>query len=175
MILSLIVRALTAVARVAAFLLAKLYLWIPAIYGLSFLIASFAVPFALGDYSKWITSGIVLCCVLSGLLVINRYILMPVQKSRAGRPERGAYIEPKPEPAPAAKPRHKKYLPPPEPVGGDLQTAPQYAEESPAFFRTRRDPTLYVAEYPDKLDFYRKVNGQYVFLASEPKEAGCTH
>lgn len=53
--------------------------------------------------------------------------------------------------------------------------APDYYEnhtefETPKYYRSRRDPSLYIAEYSDKLEFYRKTeDGKMHFLDTEFK------
>ena len=37
-------------------------------------------------------------------------------------------------------------------------------------FATRKDPNIYIYEYPDRLQFYRKLGDEMVLLSTEYKE-----
>ena len=43
-------------------------------------------------------------------------------------------------------------------------------ESAPMVFATRKDPNIYIYEYPDRLQFYRKLGDEMVLLSTEYKE-----
>lgn len=44
------------------------------------------------------------------------------------------------------------------------------AENAPMVFATRKDPNIFIYEYPDKLQFYRKSGDEMILLSTEYKE-----
>ncbi|MDR3319021.1 MAG: hypothetical protein LBS99_06240 [Clostridiales bacterium] len=71
------------------------------------------------------------------------------------------------EPTPAP-PRKTDF---PNPRRPEAYSEPDFGhEESPRLYRTRQDPDLFVAEYSDRIDVYRRgADGQMYFERSSPK------
>lgn len=224
-------------ASIVGFLMFRLYLWVPVVIAIGFLIASAAIPFVFDDYTAYFVILIIAGTALSAVLCANKYFISPVRRivrkpkplvlpnpDRAARvrddyPDgvRGALRD---EPrAPASNPSRgfgsgglryyedddrggplpsrdsaktdycepyraktdytgRTDYPPDGAEGyhsyGDnykaRHTAPVERADKPApsLFRTRKDPTLFIAQYEDRVEYYRKTaSGDYLLVSVE--------
>jgi len=167
---------IVAIGKLLHLLLIKLYLLIPVLYVLAIWIASLCVPFRMGDYASYIIVGAALCLALSALLLLRKYMLGGKKADKkastyvsATTVATAAPTEQTSEQAENARTDAEDALA----QAATTQAAPtaEPTPEQPRYYRTRKDPTLYIAEYSDRLEFFRKMpEGGYLYIATEPKE-----
>lgn len=227
-ILKIILKIAQWLAKIAVFIIIKLFLWIPMIFAAIFALASAVVPFPFMQYFNyfWIIIG---CgTVLALLLSFYRYFIYPVKKRERAKSKKDlsqndkeidkdkpnskkakvtetanyqkeipnqlqiqenevydkrvfeAYVGP--DEIQAKKPKRNapwfnsiyEVKTEPDNIANipDLKSYQNFDTqhiiqdgENVNLYRTRKDPSLYIAEYSDRIEYYRK-NGEKMVLVS---------
>ena len=171
---------LVSIGKLLHLLLIKLYLLIPAAYVLAIWIASLCVPFRMGDYAAYVIVGTSLCIALSALLLLRKYLLGGKKSDKRAKSYVSATTVTTQNDVPPTEEQNENARNDGLDARADTdesatqtpteQAAPAPAE-TPRFYRTRKDPSLFVAEYSDRLEFFRRApDGTYSCVSVEPKQ-----
>jgi len=168
---------------------------IPAAYAFSLWILLAAFGFKVADYSVLFTVGVIICFLLSLVLVLRKYLFRDKDPKRVPerRPFKEQYTAPsaktareyesvtkqrelepvekrKFEPAPKERPIKTPLFEIRRIEESDEQTpSPELRPartEKPKLYRTRRDPDLFIAEYSDRIEMYRRGRDGMLYLES---------
>jgi len=167
--MSVVMRALEYIARFLAFALIRLCGWIPLVFLVVYLILGRIYGFGMANTSAFMIVMAVGFLLATIAAARGYYIRNPYGKSETGKKQRSKYIT---DQAVAEK------------AGGapQINAAPEVAsiprtvdepgakqEFTPRLYKTRSDPNVIIAEFPDRYEYYKKTPLGVVYLETEYK------
>lgn len=159
--------------RGLAFLLIRLFLWIPLLFVVCFFVSGLIFEFTLKDNLGYFLLGAGVSAALSAALAVYSFIKRPKRKKKTLKAQRSSYLtEDAHVYADKTRGVSEQFAAAPsrEPVYQEtVDERPQIDPETPLLYRTYSDPTIIIAEFPDRYEYYKKTPLGVIFIDSERK------
>lgn len=158
--------------RLLAFLLVRLFLWIPLLFIVGFFTAGAIMEFTVKEQLVLFLVGLSFSAIMSAALAVHSFIKRP-KKNKTLKEQRSSYLtEDAHVHADKTRGVSEQFaaVPAREPVYQEtVDERPQIDPDVPLLYRTYSDPSIIIAEFPDRYEYYKKTPLGVIFIDSERK------